>query len=110
MALWLAKWPAPSFRSQYWYRTEVTAPASYKGKRVWLNLDGINYKADIYLNGSLVGKMAGAFILGRFDITDKVVLGKKNCIAVLIYPVTNPYRVAVREMSGRDAFMEEFTR
>jgi hypothetical protein len=96
--------------SQFWYRTEVTVPAGYKGKRVWLNLDGINYKADIYLNGSLLGKMAGAFILGRFDITDKVVLGKKNCLAVLIYPVTNPYRVAVREMSGRDAFMEEFTR
>ena len=62
-------------------------PESYRGKRVWLNLDGINYKADIFVNGSSVGKMAGAFIRGRFDITDKVVVGRKNGIAVLIHPM-----------------------
>ena len=67
----------------WWYRNELTVPASYAGKRVWLNLDGINYKADIYMNGAQVGKMAGAFIRGRFDITDKVAVGKKNCIAVI---------------------------
>jgi hypothetical protein len=94
---------------QWWYRNEVAAPASYKGKRVWLNLDGINYKADIYVNGSLAGKMAGAFVRGRFDITDKVVVGKKNCVAVLIYPVTNPYEVMVKTLAKLQ-FPEEFPR
>jgi hypothetical protein len=94
---------------RWWYRNEVLVPASYKGKRVWLNLDGINYKADIYVNGSLVGKMAGAFIRGGFDITDKVIPGKKNCIAVLIYPVTNPCDVTVRTLEDYD-WPEEFTR
>jgi hypothetical protein len=94
---------------QWWYRNEVAVPASYQGKRVWLSLDGINYKADVYVNGSLVGKMAGAFIRGRFDITDKVMVGKKNCVAVLIYPVTNPYKVTVRRLEKYE-FPEEFTR
>ena len=66
-------------RCNWWYRTEVELPESYRGKRVWLNLDGINYKADIFVNGSPVGKMAGAFIRGRFDVTDKVNVGRKNC-------------------------------
>ena len=87
---------------QWWYRNEVAVPASYKGKRVWLNLDGINYKADIYVNGSLVGKMAGAFIRGRFDITNKVIFGMKNCIAVLIYPVANPCEATVKTLGKYD--------
>jgi len=94
---------------QWWYRNEVTVPASYQGKRVWLNLEGINYKADIYVNGTLVGKMAGAFIRGRFDITGNVTVGEKNCLAVLIHPVTNPYKVAVKTL-GRYDWPEEFTR
>ena len=71
-------------RTSWWYRTEVELPESYRGKRVWLNLDGINYRAEVFVNGAAVGKMAGAFTRGRFDITDKVVSGK-NAIAVLIH-------------------------
>ncbi|MEI7908085.1 MAG: discoidin domain-containing protein [Verrucomicrobiota bacterium] len=73
-------------RTSWWYRTELEMPESYHGKRIWLNFDGINYKADIYLNGKEVGRMAGAFIRGRFDITDKVVSGR-NTIAVLIHTI-----------------------
>ena len=58
-------------RSDWWYRTELELPESYRGRRVWLNFDGINYTADIFVNGRIVGKMAGAFIRGRFDVTDK---------------------------------------
>jgi hypothetical protein len=96
-------------KSHWWYRNEFEVPASYRGKRVWLNLDGINYKADIYVNGAFVGKLAGAFLRGRFDITDKVQVGRKNCIAVLIYPVTNPCGVTVRKLD-QYTFPEEFTR
>jgi len=58
-------------RTNWWYRNEIEIPESYRGKRIWLNLDGINYRADIFVNGAEVGKMAGAFIRGRYDITDK---------------------------------------
>jgi hypothetical protein len=61
------------------------------------------------VNGSLVGKMAGAFIRGRFDITDKVMAGKKNCVAVLIYPVTNPCKAPVKTLANY-RWPEEFTR
>lgn len=96
-------------RCRWWYRNELTVPAGYKGKRIWLNLDGINYKADIYVNGAHVGKMAGAFMLGRFDITDKVTPGKKNCIAVLIHPVTYPCEPTVKRLD-KYVWPEAFTR
>ena len=75
-------------RSDWWYRTEMELPQDFRGKRVWLNFDGINHKADIFVNGHVAGKMSGAFLRGRFDVTDKcLVAGRKNCVAVLIHPM-----------------------
>lgn len=42
------------WQDPYWYRTEITLPKSYKGKKVWLTLYGINYRADVWVNGRLV--------------------------------------------------------
>lgn len=36
----------------YWFRTDFTVPQSFKGKTVWLQLDGINYRAEIWVNGN----------------------------------------------------------
>ena len=38
----------------YWFRTEFTLPESYADKRVWMQLDGINYRAEVWLNGNLL--------------------------------------------------------
>jgi hypothetical protein len=43
-------------------------PSAYKESHVWLNFDGINYSA-VWVNGTQVGTMRGAFIRGIFDIT-----------------------------------------
>ena len=45
---------------------------SYKNRRVWLNFDGINYSATVWVNGTQVGTIRGAFIRGIFDITSHV--------------------------------------
>ena len=95
-------------RCKWWYRNEFKIPANYRGKRVWLSLDGINHKAEIFVNGTRVGDMAGAFIRGRFDITGKVAAGKKNCLAVLIHPVPKPGEVAVRTLD-KYSWPEAFT-
>jgi hypothetical protein len=84
----------------WWYRNEFVVPASHHGKRTWLNLDGINHKAEIYINGTLVGNMAGSFIRGRFDITNQVKTGKKNCLAVLIHVVPKPDKVIARTIDN----------
>jgi len=96
-------------RTNWWYRNEaVILPESYRGKRVWLNLDGINYRAEIFVNGAAVGKMAGAFTRGRFDVTDKVVSGK-NAIAVLIRPmpiVREPFDKRLDKVFTAESFRE----
>jgi hypothetical protein len=74
-------------RCNWWYRTEIELPESYRGQRVWLNFDGINHHAEILVNGSPVGNMAGAFLRSRFDVTGQLAVGRRNCIAVRICPM-----------------------
>ncbi len=72
------------FYADFWYRTEFTAPASLKSRSVWLNFDGINWKADVFLNGKKIGRIEGAFMRGKFDITGQLRLNAKNALAVRI--------------------------
>ena len=60
------------FYADFWYRTEFQAPAVKAGQRQWLHLDGINWKAEIFLNGETLGRIDGAFLRGRFDVTGKL--------------------------------------
>ncbi|HUX28191.1 MAG TPA: glycoside hydrolase family 2 TIM barrel-domain containing protein [Terracidiphilus sp.] len=77
-------------RTSYWYRTLIKIPKSYKNHEVWLNFDGVNYSAVVWVNGVEVGTMRGAFIRGIFDITAVVKPGKAAVVAVLVTPQPHP--------------------
>ncbi|MGC1367454.1 MAG: sugar-binding domain-containing protein [Candidatus Acidiferrum sp.] len=78
--------PADSpFAVPWWYRKEFEVPAQYKGKTVWLAFRGINYRADIWINGKKVAgsdQVVGAFRRYEFDVTQFVKVGAKNLVAV----------------------------
>ena len=75
----------------FWYRTDFDVPELYRHRRVWLNLDGVNRDADVFVNGHQVGSMHGFFQRGCFDVTTLVQVGAKNSLAVLDYvPVLSP--------------------
>jgi hypothetical protein len=82
--------PESLVHSSYWYRTTVEVPKSYRRQQVWLNFDGINYSAAVWVNGTQVGTIRGAFIRGKFDITKLAEPGKTAVVAVLITPQPNP--------------------
>ncbi|GAB6012783.1 glycosyl hydrolase 2 galactose-binding domain-containing protein [Viscerimonas tarda] len=78
--------PEALCHTDWWYRTVVAIPDSYQDKNIWLNFDGINYEADVWVNGTRVGPVKGAFIRGKFDITSYVKQSKEAAIAVRISP------------------------
>lgn len=82
--------PESLAHTSYWYRTTLAIPKAYKGKHIWLNFDGINYAATIWVNGTQVGTMRGAFARGRFDISSHVQPGKSAILAVLVSPNRTP--------------------
>ena len=76
----------------WWYRKTFTAPASYKGKTVWLKFNGINYRADIWLNGKRIANsdnVAGAWRTYEFNVTDAVKPGVENVLAVQVWAPTD---------------------
>ncbi len=76
------------FNSDFWYRDTFTLPEGFDGRNLILDFNGINWKADVFLNGRFIGKIDGAFQRGRFDVTGKV--GKDNVLAVLIHRNAHP--------------------
>jgi hypothetical protein len=91
------------FYSDFWYRNEFIAPAVYKGKRMFLNFDGINWKAEVYLNGRKLGLIEGAFARGQFDVTDILVPGENNILAVRIKKNDTPGFVKEQTKFSHDA-------
>jgi mannosylglycoprotein endo-beta-mannosidase len=77
-------------KASYWYRATLTVPRSYSGRRTWLHFGGVNYSAQIWLNGKQIGVLKGAFLRGDFDITEAVKPGKTTGLAVLVSPQPHP--------------------
>ncbi|MGA9799775.1 MAG: glycosyl hydrolase family 2 [Terriglobales bacterium] len=84
--------PDSPFIVPWWYRKEFILPASFKGKTIWLNFGGINYRAYIFLNGKQLAKsddVAGAWRTYEFNITDLAAPGKPNVLALEVFSPTD---------------------
>jgi exo-1,4-beta-D-glucosaminidase len=81
------------WENPYWYRTEFKVPDNESGKQVWLNFDGINYRAEVWLNGKMIadsGDMVGMFQRFKYNVTNAVKKEDTNYLAVKIFPVDHP--------------------
>jgi len=77
----------------YWLRTEFNVPANDSGKVIWFNLDGINYRADVWVNGQRVAdayQTVGMFKRFRLNITKFAKPGRTNAAAIRIHPLDYP--------------------
>jgi exo-1,4-beta-D-glucosaminidase len=75
----------------WWYRKQFAAPASYAGKTVWLNFEGINYRANVFLDGKQIANsdaVAGAWRTYEFNVTAAVKPGRENVLAVQAFAPT----------------------
>ncbi|RJP65675.1 MAG: glycoside hydrolase family 2 [Ignavibacteriales bacterium] len=80
---------ADKFKTGWWYRKEFTLDKILSGKIVRVAFNGLNYRANIWLNGNKVAsseKMFGAFRRFEFDITKLIKFDKANVLAVEVLP------------------------
>ncbi|HVO00128.1 MAG TPA: glycoside hydrolase family 2 protein [Steroidobacteraceae bacterium] len=78
------------YAASWWYRTEFTLPQDYAGKTVWLDFRGINYRANVYLNGRPLADsehIVGAWRTYELDATRAVKPGR-NVLAVQVWAQT----------------------
>jgi exo-1,4-beta-D-glucosaminidase len=87
----IAMQPDNPYAVSWWYRKQFAAPASYAGKTVWLNFKGINYRANVWLNGKQIANsddIGGAWRTYEFNITAAVKPGRENVLAVQVFAPT----------------------
>lgn len=65
-----------------WYRKTFDLPDFKKGKRALVVFDGAMSDAHVYINGILVGNHPYGYAYFYFDITDYLIPGKENLLAV----------------------------
>ena len=75
----------------YWFTRQFTINNLPEGRNVWLNFRGINYKAEIFLNGKRINRNTheGMFLRKTFNITPYLRTDAPNVLAVLVYPPTH---------------------
>lgn len=80
------------YRCGWWYRdTFATPAASMPDEHFWLHFGGINYRADIWLNGHRIADtntIAGAYRTYDLDVTGLLRPGKVNVVAVEVFAPT----------------------
>jgi len=77
--------------SPWWFRKTFSLE-SVATKTTWLEMDCINYRAEIWVNGRMVAgskQIVGFFERFRFDVSDFVKQGE-NALAVKIFPPDHP--------------------
>lgn len=84
--------PASPYAKPWWYRRSFTIPRAWRGRRVTLQFDGINYRANIWLNGKRIADstdIAGAFRRYELDVTDAVSRNSPNALAIEVFAPTS---------------------
>lgn len=77
----------------WWFRREFGLPESEKGKNVVLKLQGINYKANVWLNGKLIAdstQIVGPFRIIELDVTKNIKYTGGNVLAIEVKRPFNP--------------------
>ena len=81
--------PEDLCRQDWWYTLDLPLDdEQLSSESIRLEFKGINYKADVWVNSTKVGRIEGAFIRGGFEI--KPVAKALNKVAVHIFPPDNP--------------------
>lgn len=86
-----------------WYKTSFSVPKAWKGKKVILHFDGVDWKSEVEINGTSLPVHTGAYTAFEYDITPY--LKKNNTVILKVSDATDkgdfqPRGKQVSEPSG----------
>ena len=79
--------PQDLYKQDWWYRTVFTAPAGFS--TYTLEFPGINYRAEIWVNGQKVAdnkQIVGMYAAHQLNVTEWIKPGSPNALAVKVTP------------------------
>jgi len=97
------------WKKPYWYRTTFNIPSGDKGRCFQLIFKGINYRAEVWINGKQIAdstQMAGMFAEYSLDVSKQIKAGSSNAVAVKIFPLDYPGLPATEQLKALGDFFE----
>jgi beta-galactosidase len=73
-----------NFIGKGWYKRDVTIPASWQGRHVFVCIGGVHRYAKVWVNGALLGEHIGYLSPFEYDITPHVIPGKSAAITICV--------------------------
>ena len=72
-----------------WYEREFTVPKKWKGRNVLLHFGAVDWQAEVYVNGVLVGEHKGGYDPFSFDVTSALKKSGKQVINIKVQDATD---------------------
>ena len=82
-----------------WYSRTFTIPSAWKGKNVKLNFGGVDWKAEVFVNGVSVGSHTGGFAPFSLDITSALKPGSNKLSVKVFDPTSDGYQPVGKQRS-----------
>jgi len=76
-----------------WYARDFHVPSGWEGQRIHVRIGSAVYAAQVWLNGTLVGRHEGPHLPFSLDVTDQIVWGRPNHLAIRVENELRPNRV-----------------
>lgn len=80
--------PRAPFDDAWWYRYEFDVPERFAREPLELVLEGVSYRANVWLNGELIAdrnEVVGTFVKHQLDVTGRVRAGERNVLAIEVF-------------------------
>ncbi len=87
---------------EWWYRKRFAVPGGWNRKTVRLRFAGVDYCADVWLNGEPLGRHEGQFTPFEFDVSEHLRYGCENLLTVRIHAVPPSVRQELVATPGKE--------
>ncbi len=78
--------------NELWYQREFTVPSKWKNNKVLLHFGAVDWKADVWVNGTRVGQHTGGYTPFSFDITPALASGNNTLVVKVWDPTDEGYQ------------------
>ncbi|MBQ1699762.1 MAG: beta-galactosidase [Bacteroidales bacterium] len=83
-----------------WYKTTFKVPGGWKGKRLMLNFEAVDWRADVFVNDILVGTHTGGYTHFSFDVTPYVNGGTNTLVLKVLDATDNDLQPRGKQVSN----------
>ena len=80
---------ARDYKGAAWYEREITVPADWAGRRVFLHFGAVDWSARVWLNGRLIAEHENGYLPFSVDVTDQVGPGQSAILTVRAYDIAD---------------------